>query len=356
MAKQILKYILSFFLILFSFLSWYFERQAVNASNSGAWLFPIIWFSLLFITLYLSIVIIKEKHFLVFLLLISFLSSFIFAIHFWHLLFILIAILFALIGIFKIRRDLDLNIKINLGKTLGTGKQLLLLGIAITVASQYYVEIKNKETLDIVPRVENMTYTNIIISKVLSSVNPNFKNISEENLTVDEFILKTQENQTKEENNSSVNDEQIDKIINNELGDSATSEQKQEVRDNTLKKLQNISNQAMTDNQELILTESRKKMSEMAGKNLTGQEKMSDVFSEMINKKISDFVRVKNTDNKSMPVIPMVMAILLFLSVYSLGSFLSIFWIYLTQFIFWIFVKSKIVKISKIQREVEIIE
>jgi hypothetical protein len=140
------------------------------------------------------------------------------------------------------------------------------------------------------------------------------------------------------------------------MGNNLTPEQKEEIKKEAQDKLKTISKGLLESNQEIILVESRKNLSEIIGKNLMGQEKISEIFPQMINKNITDYFRPNVSENHSLPLLPMILAIVLFLTIVPLGSFLNIFWTLLSRLIFWILYKSGAVSIGKVQKEVEIIE
>jgi len=251
---------------------------------------------------------------------------------------------------------LELNIKINLRKTITTGKTFIIIGMAIVISSQYFYTIKDKDLENILPKIQSSKAFDALTSKILGIINPDFKNISGNSATVDEFILETQKKQTENENVATLSEEQLDANINGQLGDNASPQQKEELKKDTQDKLKNINTRLLESNQQIVLEQSRKNLSEIVGKELTGQEKVSEIFPQMINKKITDYFRPKAGESHSLPLLPMILAIILFLTIVPLGSFLNIFWILFSRLIFWILCKSGAITIGKVQKEVEIIE
>ena len=344
------------FTVIISFFSWGSVDKAINSSASGEWMLPIIFFSIFFILLYLVAILIKENYILQLLPLFCFFLSFLFVINFWHFAAILLDFAFVIIGIYRIRRDINLNIKVNLGKTITTGKQFIIIAVAIVVSSQYFLTIKDKDFQYVIPQVQSSKLFDTLTSNVLGMINPDFKNISNENTTVDEFIIETQKNQLESGNLSDLTQDQVDKTIEDKFGDTISSEQKESLRQEAENRLSDANSKIIENNQEVLLTESRKSLSQLVGKDLTGQEKVSEIFPEMINKKITDYFKPKMGEKSSLPFLPIVLAILLFLTIIPLGSILNIFWTLIVRLIFWILVKSRVVTVSKVQKEVEVIE
>ncbi len=344
MKKQILKYILILLTLAFSFSSWLSVSQAVNNPESSDWLIPIIWFSLVFIFFSLSIVLIKETYIVFILLAASFLASFIFIQNYWHFLPVIFSLLLAFWAIARIKNDLKLNIKIDLWKTIRRGKILLIMALSLVITSQYYFSIKDFQVTMLVPQLKPSDITNELTTKIISMFNPEIKIGEDEDMTVDEFILESQKKNTEGQNVD------IDRLIDGQLGENIPQAQKDEIKEEALRNINT------TENESMILLEGRKQLSEITGKELTGQEKISEVLSDMINNKITDFLGVSMDNPKDAPLIPMALAIIIFLSVLSLGMFLSPLWVLLTTLIFIILVKTKIIQVNKIPTEMEVID
>lgn len=355
MSKPI-KYILIATNLIFSFLSWQSVDRAINSPGSSDFLFPSIYFSLFFISIYLCAILIKEGAILQVLFVASLLEGFVFTFSSWHLVAIFLGIVFVYAGVYKIRRDMKQNIKISLGKAIATGRQYIIIGIAVIVSCQYFLTIKDKDLQYVIPKIQSSKTLDMLTARVLKAINPDFKNISNEDITVDDFIIETQKKQMGDENIPVIPEDQIGETINNQLGDSLPQDQKDNLKKDAQDKLKDISSQLLENNQKIILEESRKNLSLMVGKELSGQEKISEIFPQMINKKITDHFRPELSKKNNLPFLPLVMAIILFLTIVPLGSILNIFWVLISKLIFWILVKTNSVSIKKIPELVEIIE
>lgn len=343
MPKKILIYILSAITLIISFFAWRSVDQAINVPGASQWIAPIIWFTLLFTVLCLDIVLIREAYIEMLLFVFSTALSFIFVQSVGHLLaFILGFILFFLASNY-INRDLKNNIKINLWKSIRMGRMLIVLGLALVITSQYYFEAINLGAKNMIPQFKLDNFSGKATSKILSQINPNLAVLEEEGLTVDELLLQvSQQNQPPEV------DEQIDKMIERDYGYLPPSE-KEEIK-------REISGRMEEGNKEIILEEGRKKLTEYVGHNLTGQEKVSDVFSGIVNNKISGFFQPGVAGPENSLLVPLVIAILLFLTIISLGPILGSVGMLAVIIIFILLVKLKVVNIRKEMKEVEVIE
>jgi hypothetical protein len=338
-----------------SFASWYSVERAINLQNSSIWLVPTICFSFYFIFLCLCFVMIKKTYVLEILILVTFLPSFIFS---WDISRI-VAFLFASLGmavaIHKIKKDLLLNIKVDLGKSIGTAKTIMIVSIALMISSQYYDDIKDKEIQKMFPKFDFSRISNAVTPRVLSFMNPQFKNVDSNSSTVDEFILQIQKNQIEDSSLENNENRQIDEMIEKQGGASLTQEQKDAIKKDALEKLAQSKEEIQKSSQAMVLEEGRKKLSEMSGKNLSGSEKISSVFSDIVNNKINTYL-APSMDQGSMPILPIIIAVILFFTIISLGNLLSVLLVQLVKLIFKIFVHYDWVMIRKIQTEVESIE
>lgn len=355
MLKNFFKYALAGLLLAFSFFAWISVDRAISVPGASVWISPMIWFTLYFISLSLSIVLIKRRYIVEFLALATLLISFLFVTSGYHIFAVALGSLILSLAISKIRKDLKLNIKVDLYKTLRTGSTQIVLALAIVLTSQYYFTIRDYKTERIIPKFKMEGAVNVLTSKMLSSVNPNFKDLSNEETTVDEFILKTQSDQVEKSGLNNLNLLPIEQIIDSQVGKKISNLQREALKQEYLKKITEEQSNIREQSQKLILDESRKKISEIVGVNLTGNEKMSDVFSQMINSKIASYVSPSINQKDDIPVLPMILAIIIFLTVLPIGSFLSPAWLLVSKLLFLVLVKVEIVRINKVPSEVEII-
>lgn len=315
--RDILKYSLVVFTLVFAFLFWRSLDQSINLAGASTWLLPIAWFSLFFIAFALAIILIKERLIVEILSLASLFLSLLFLLNFWQALAIVLGVLIASLGLAKIRYDLKLNIKVSLWKSIRSGSAFLIFAASLAVTSFYYLSIKDASFQQLVPKFKIQGLTSTLTSQLLSAANPNFKNVDTNGMTVDDLILTTQKKQLGDAGLPALNSDSLNQVI---------------------------------------LAEGRQQMSSMTGLPLTGEEKVSDVISGVINKKIETYIAPDLLNGKAFPFIPAVMAFILFLTLVPLGSFLSVFWILLIQLVFFLLVKADIIGIAKIPSEVEVIE
>lgn len=324
MKIKILKYVLIFLTLLTAFLSWQSVDRAINIPEASNWGVPILIFSLLFVLFYLDVILIRRFFILQIMFLASLILSFVFSFSFVHLVILVVAYLLILWSLMKIKRDLHLNVKVSLWKSIGAGSLPMLFAVSIMISSQYYSEVKDLSSTRLIPKFNFSEMTGGATSKILSAVNPDFKKLDQEGLTVDQFILETQKDQVSMDVPEGLSGAMAERL--------AIEEEK------------------------ILLREGRKKFSEIAGTPLTGQEKISDVFSGIINQRIDQYLGSRMSDSEKGSPLPFILAVALFLTVLPLGSLLSTVWIIVVELIIWIFKKTDLIRIAKVPVEMEVIE
>jgi len=299
----------SFFIltIISSFLAWNSADAAINGPGSGGWLAPILWFSLLFVILALGVMLIKEFYLAAILAFFPLLLSLLFAPAFSQLVAVILAFLLFLAAIYNIRHDLTLSIKISPWKTLRSGSTIIILAFSLAIAGQYYNSVKNSSTERIIPKFTMAGPVGALAENILAVIDPQLKSLSDQNMTVDQLILQSQ------------------KIPLTPV------------------------------EQQQVLEQGRKNISGMVGVPITGNEKAADILSDYINNKISNYVAPNFSDRQNLPLLPIVMAFIVFLTVASLGSLISPLLVLLSDLMFLLLIKAGAVTIEKVMREVEII-
>ena len=353
---QTLKYILIFLVVAVAFFSWLSIDRAINNPQSSDWIVPISWFLTFFILINLIAVVIKETYIEKIILAFAFLLSFIFIPVSWHLLAVLCGLLFIFLAFEKINRDLELNIKISLWKTLRTGRAMIVLGLAIMITSQYYLEIRDSNAERLIPKVDvGSGVTGDLTSKALSMINPEFKKMENDDLTVDELLVQFQKKQMEDQSSGSDDAVGMNEAIKRQFGGDIPPEQLESVMNGFSKQFSGDS--ALEEaSRELFLAEGRKRLSDFVGHELKGDEKVSEVFSDVINNKINNYFNPDLGSGKSATLLPTIMAIILFLTIVPLGNILSIAGVAMAMGLFGILRAMKLVVIKKVPTEKEIIE
>lgn len=335
--KKILKYTIFFLTVLSALLFWRAVDLAINFYDHSAWWLPISFFTLYFVSFSLCAIFIERKYVLLSISILTLLLSFAFTYSFWHLASIAVATLFLSWADKRIKTDLLYAVRINIWKSLRAGSTLVVFALSLVIATFYYSETRSFAPDRLIPKLGSGSLASQLTGKMIDLLFPSIRQANGE-MTVDQLILANQDSQ------NSARDiiDQLQKPDELSSVDRAILESKAQ--------------ELVKSNQQLILEQSRKQLSEIVGRDLNGSEKVSDVFTDLVNKKIEETVVPKLSDKSLLPIVPIVMAILLFLTIFPIGTFLSPVWLGLVYLIFIILIKTKVANIVKVPAEIEMIE
>jgi hypothetical protein len=251
----------------------------------------------------------------------------------------------------KIREDMELNIKISPWKSMQAGKSYLIFAITLMICMQYFLTELSFDGEKKIPHFDVSFITKKIAIPFISAVNPQFKVLKDETLTVDQFILQTQA--ANLDGGFSV---MSDEVLDAQLPANLTPAQKEMIKRQARENFSSTQSKVTQKNQELIFEIGRKQLSELVGVPVAGDEKISEVFTGLINNKINDYFNSKVSGDEKNPVFPMILAIVLFLTIYPVGLILSIVCFLIAKLIFFILLKLKVVGVRTITVEKEILE
>ncbi len=346
---NILKYVLFGLTLTSGFFSWFSVFQATKFPEANEWVAPILWFSLFVMMLCLMTILVDSIIAVELVAAAAFLLSLIFAFSLWHLAISIFCTLLMLSGLRHIRKDLDLNIKISLWKSLYTGKVRIVFALAIIISSQYFFIINSANGQKVIPRFDLSSISTRLVEPILGMINPNFKTIQKEGLTVDQFILESQ--QGKSDAVMSLSNDMIDRQIPANL----PADQREVLKQQVLQQIADSQTQLLQKNKELILDEGHKQLSQMVGQDINGSEKVADVFAGLINKKINDYFQPRINGDSHSSAYSYILAAILFLTILPLGSLLSLLWFVLIILVFKLMVRFGVVQIKTITVEREMI-
>jgi hypothetical protein len=337
-----------------AFLAWRAIDRAINVPDASTWLAPILLVSLFAMTAYVNIIAVKKALHLQGIFLLAFLSSFVFAQSLWHAVGFIPAYLLALGAITRIKGDLLLNVRINVWKSIRAGSGLFVFALSLLISSQYYSEVKNLDKEKLIPQFYVSSITGNLTTRFLAATNPEVKNADQERLTVDQFIMQNQSGELQSGGVSFETTMQINEMID-KVSPNASEAQKDIIKESVLQRVQSVDAEMEKQRETLLLQEGRKRFSEMTGKNIQGDEKMSDVLADIVNKKIDQYFGSGAGEGKA-STLPYIMAIILFLTILPLGSILNISWVIAAEFFIWVLLKAGVVSIRKMQVEAEVLE
>ncbi len=333
MKRQVIKYAELLLVIIFAFLLWQSANRIIQTSQTENWLQPIIFFSLFFICWSLGAILIKNNRLFFGVSMLALIIPLIFTANIFLFGVIIVSGVILWTGKKVVQNELKLRIKISVWNSLRLERRFFVFAIALILTGQYYFGVNQLDTNKTLPEFKINSQQTRWATKILSKFDPSFKSgDNTEEITVDDFILKKI---NQDENSANIvdvkNDIPLGYIVDND----------------SIEKLKKQS----------ILKEGRESISKMVEHKITGNEKMMDIFSEIINKKINKFMNVNvGYVDQNIPIMHWIFTGLLFLSIVSIGMFLSPFLIMLTWLLFKIMISVKFVSVGKKMIEVEVIE
>lgn len=329
---QILKYVLILCVLLFSFLLWRSVDRAIFVKEATVWTAPIVWSSLFFISFALAIFLINEKYLLYLGIVLSLFSGLFFTFSSVHALVLFLSFLLIAIAANRADSDFKSRLRIDLGKNIRSGSSLVIFALGLAIASQYYFETRNLSMEKFLPRFEIGKETNGLMLKIVSSFLPQAKDLGDENMTVDQFLLG---------------------IYAKQMSGMGIEAQ-----------LKNLDPKARLQAESMLkssefnpaLAEGRKQLSQIALREVGGDERISAVFSEIVNKKINGSFVPSLGRGENHSLFSAIIAIVILLTATSLGSFLMLLWIPAIKLAFFVLKKSGAVSVALVPAEKEVIE
>ncbi|HFC77024.1 MAG TPA: hypothetical protein ENJ27_02240 [Candidatus Moranbacteria bacterium] len=331
MKRKIVKYTELSLVVIFAFLLWQSANKIIQTSQTESWWQPIIFFALFFISWSLGAILVKSKGLFLGTYMLALFSVLFFTTNIFLLGIIILSSSILWIGRSVVRDELDSRIKISVWNSLRLGRRFFVFAIALILTGQYYFGVSQLDKNRTLPEFKISSRQSQWITKALSQFDPAFKSSNNKAMTVDDFILNKMANDKNYINSINL-ENNFDKKLIPKIG-------------------------FEKDTKQAIIEKGRESISKMVERTVSGDEKIMDIFSEIINNKINNFANVNiGYVDQNIPIMHWVFTGLLFLSIISIGMFLSPFLIILTWILFETMVRLKFIAVDKKMIEVEIIK
>lgn len=248
-----------------------------------------------------------------------------------------------------ITEELHERVHFHFFKSVRTGQFLFVAGLALSLASGYYVFLKSASWEELVPRFRIGEEMTRIIFKAAGTVNPSFAMLAEGDATVDEFLLSLEQDKRLEP-----------PVAGSDMRRGASGEDAFGVSPEVIRYLQEQGIILSLDGyqekaaQEIFLRSGREQIAELAGRPVQGDEKISDILSLALQHKLIAFLRGGDTtEHIPSQAVPFFLSLLLFFTLLSLLSLLGILCIFGAQLLFIFSLWIGWLKLSKITVEQE---
>jgi len=316
MKKIIFKYLGLASIVISALAIWFLANRLFSVSYLNNWGWIIFFIAIFFITWSLGAIIIRDKRIFLGATFLGLATQLIFVWHWGLLLIVIVSFLALWLGRKVIRNEMRNRIKIDIWNYLRVSRRLFIFAIALMLAGQYYFFTNPQIESNNLPKFSVNARQDGLLINVMSIVDPDLFNQNGELSTVDEFVFQ------KFKKDNLYNVDKIDDF-----------------------------------QKENILNEGRSSVSKMTERTVGGEEKMMNVFVEILNKKVDDFLSL-NTGylDQDMPVMHLVFTLIIFLTVSTTGMILSLFLILLVGIIFKLLVLVGLLSIDKKAVNMEIVQ
>lgn len=310
-----------------------------DVTNTVAALF---WFSLLGAAFLLGTIVWKERLSQIIAPIVVFVPSFLFVQTWYHLTFVVMAGMFAHLAIRFVQDEIKDRVRFRFFHA-RAGQFVFLLGLSLALSSAYFSSIKGETWEELVPRFSVGEGTAAVAIKTVAYVYPEWKNLADEGMTVDGFLLSLQKDKEGEsalEGQPSLNPADFPGLA---------EYLKQNVIEGGA-----FTKEELTE--ELYLRTGREQIAKLTGKTVRGDEKIADVFSSAIQHRIVTVLSGEQVSNHLSPtIVPLVLALFLFLTLLSLGTIVAYFWLGMSFLVFQVALFFGWVRMERVMREQEIL-
>ncbi|MDD3498500.1 MAG: hypothetical protein PHH24_03285 [Candidatus Moranbacteria bacterium] len=322
-----------------SFLFWFLTEGIIRTFETEDWFRPIVFFSLIFVSWSLGIILSKDSGWLKVISLLVLFSGLQFVLNWRHLSVVLIASLLAWIGTLYIRKEMKERIYISIWNALRVGRIFFIMSLAMVIASHYYFNHPTKSDSGIDSGVKVGWQQTWLATKIVSVIDPELSEEDLKEMTIDEFILKNIDLEKRRSADKETPEPRDKNAIPNGILDGITG---------------GVNIEELEER--IILEENRKGISDVVGKEIKGNEKIMDIISDFINSRINELIIPEDRiDKETGSAITWFLSVLVFLAVFSFGMFISPALIFICWVLFKILIGLKIVSIEKRETIKEVI-
>lgn len=336
-----------------AFMAWRTLSLTLQEQGIGDLWMPFLWFSILAVFFIVGMIAWSGPWQRIAGTLALFLPSLFFVQTLVHAAALLVASLLAYAAARAVQEELRERLRFRFAKSVRAGQGIFLFALVLSLSSFYYAEIRGASWEALVPRFHVGEGTTRAIFKMIGNINPEFAELKEEGITVDDFLESIRRNGTRETSGSPDGPIVIDpSLLSGAMGESVD----RDAVDATLRGL-TVSPQSEAVIRELSLRSGREQLARLAGREVRGDEKVSDVFSYAVQQKIIATLSAQEAGNHLAPqVIPLFLAVLLFLTLLPLASILMYVWIPAAHLIFFLALSLRWLRLDRVASEQQVLE
>lgn len=316
--RDIVGIFLLFFVGLLALGAWRaFFMVMVTPGVSDIWQ-PMLWFALLAVFFFLGTVVWRTPAFQGAGSVLLFIPGFFFIVAWEYVVVSVIAMGLVFWSATDITHEFKERLHFRFFRSIRAGQFFFVAGLALSLSGGYYVFLKQASWEELVPRFRVGEEMTAVIFKAASVINPSFSTLSNGDTTVDEFLLGLERSKSEEtlllesKRTVSVTSSPMD------IGGTVAG---------------NVSGQQLAD--EMFLRSGREQIAGLAGRPVEGNEKISDILSIALQRKLIGFLgEQKTTEHIPSQAVPFFLALLLFFTLLPVISILGLLCILMAELLF----------------------
>ncbi|MFA9262117.1 MAG: hypothetical protein ACEQSB_02035 [Undibacterium sp.] len=293
--------------------------NAVFSKTASVFVVPIIWFFFLLTVFALGAVLWQETVYRSLGSVFLYLPSLFFAPSLIHLGIIVFAALVTFIALIRIGREFGERTHVSIYRGVTVGFAQTIFALTLVVSSQYYQHVNTLSWDELVPSFDLAEGTGAWLLRTASKFSPSLAALQNRDLSVDSFLQEIKPVVMLENGNI------VDRGVNEAL-------------------------------RQAEVLRSKTELSKLLGREVAGNENMNAVLSEVLRKKMIAFVSgSEKKTSLSVPFLPFILAILLFFTVYPLGSILGAGALSFAALVFSGLVRGRMIEVKLVPTEREVI-
>ena len=301
---------------LFSLESWReFFTVVMTPGTSGSWQ-PIVWFSFLAVFFFLGTIVWTNLILRLSGAAFIFLPGLFFIREWEYIVLGAVSVIFIYWSARAIAWETKERVRFHFFRNVRAGQFIFVIGLSLVISGGYYVFLKNAVWDDLVPRFKIGEGMTSVTFKVAGVINPSFAKLSQNNTTVDEFLLSLEQSSMEEGNQSQALPE---KKGNSQNIANAFPQINQFLNGKNVALFSGMNQEQIA--QQLFLKSGREQIATLVGRPVAGDEKIADALSVALQNKLITILNVgEAAQHIPSSAVPFFISLLLFLTLLSIGA------------------------------------
>ena len=336
---------------LFALAAWHSFYAMSLSPNSANTLLALAWFTLASTSFVLGTVIWRDDVLPGIASVLLFLPSFLFIHSWYHIGFCILSSILAFWSTGVVKKEIEERLHFHFVKSIRAGQFFFVAALALALSSGYFIALQKTSWEELITRFRLSEGVAVTLFKVVGYFDPSLKDLSQENITVDQFLESLEK--SKRSDTSVIITESSDGSVSSRPEDilAAFPELRAHLEESGID-VRSVGSDILA--RELFLRSGREQIGLLIGRPVFGDEKISSVFSLAIQQKIITLLEGGGkTEHLPPQSVAFILSVLLFLTLLPLGSFLGFVWVTLAWLIFKVVLAFKWLSLVHLSQEQE---